>query len=450
MKRNFFGIRTSALFEMLLFFLITLAIDLFLGNGNRFNNAYPHPFWLIVLLITIQYGTSEGLVCSVLASIFLLVGNIPEQQLHQTIYDYLLYIAYRPLLWCGSAILFGQLSSRHIFQKEKLREAIIESREHEALITESYNKLKAVKEMLEVQIASQLKGVSVTYEAIKSLEIMDQSLILSGLVDVVRKILKPHKFSIYSFGANGFEAISCSGWQSDESFATRFAPDSVLYQNIIKERQLICVVNAEHAKILNKEGVLAAPLINPFTNEIFGMLKIEEIEFLELNLSNIAIFKNLCDVVGTAYANANKYQLLYSDSIRHFESGVLSYKTFEFQSQLLQDLNINQAILKVNINNVSHFSHNHYYLFLRLFVEKLKEKLPPTARIFIGRRSNYQLIILFPNTSLAEAKSFIALFNELKLSLKEYGNEEFLSKVEFACQFDLIKGNQIKQEKHYG
>ena len=53
------GLRKSALIEMSLFFLVTLLLDVLATGGTRFWEVAPHPFWIIVILMTVQYGSAE-------------------------------------------------------------------------------------------------------------------------------------------------------------------------------------------------------------------------------------------------------------------------------------------------------------------------------------------------------------------------------------------------------
>src|SRR5215218_6779966 len=77
--RSILGLRVSALVETLLFLAIALLVDAWLGAGDRFSDISPHPFCIIVLLVSTYYGTNEGLATAALCGIAALAGHIPEQ-----------------------------------------------------------------------------------------------------------------------------------------------------------------------------------------------------------------------------------------------------------------------------------------------------------------------------------------------------------------------------------
>ena len=79
--RRLLGVRVAAWVEIALFFVAVLAIDALLLDGDRFWDVRPHPFWLIVILVAVQYGANASLVAALTASLALTVGNLPVPEL---------------------------------------------------------------------------------------------------------------------------------------------------------------------------------------------------------------------------------------------------------------------------------------------------------------------------------------------------------------------------------
>ena len=91
--------RTSPIAETSLFIAAVLASDVIWGAGDRFIHLDPHPFWVIVLFMAVQYGTTEALLATGACTIALLAGNMPTQAFGQSIHDYALQILLTPPLW---------------------------------------------------------------------------------------------------------------------------------------------------------------------------------------------------------------------------------------------------------------------------------------------------------------------------------------------------------------
>jgi len=82
------GIRVSALVEIASFFFIMFLISLFFGLDFNFFSASPHPFWIVVVLISTQYGTTEGLIAALSAFLIFLLGPYPERTILQETFVY--------------------------------------------------------------------------------------------------------------------------------------------------------------------------------------------------------------------------------------------------------------------------------------------------------------------------------------------------------------------------
>src|SRR6202012_796038 len=90
-------VNRSAIVEMTVFLAGVILLDFMFGDGTRFINTPLHPFWIIILLVTVQYGPIEALIAALLSSAVLLVGNLPEQSLSETMYQYLLRVTLTPI-----------------------------------------------------------------------------------------------------------------------------------------------------------------------------------------------------------------------------------------------------------------------------------------------------------------------------------------------------------------
>jgi len=54
-RRSLAGVRVSAILEIAMFLGVALAADRIFFDGSRFRSAPQHPFWILVLLVAVQY-----------------------------------------------------------------------------------------------------------------------------------------------------------------------------------------------------------------------------------------------------------------------------------------------------------------------------------------------------------------------------------------------------------
>jgi len=196
-ERRIAGWRLAALIEIAAFLALALLIDWYFFAGDRFINVQPHPFWIIVLLVAAQYGTSEALVATVAASAALLVGNLPQQRLDQDIYAYLLDLARNPILWLATVIFIGEISSRHRSRIRELAQLLDTAERRERTVDAAYRKVAAAKSELEVRVAGQMKTVVALHQAAKAIDRARPEEVLLGVDKIVQAILNPRQYSVH-------------------------------------------------------------------------------------------------------------------------------------------------------------------------------------------------------------------------------------------------------------
>ena len=301
-------INRSAIIETLVFLVAAVLIDLMFGDGIRFANMPIHPFWAIVLLVTVQYGPIEALTAALLSSAFLLVGNLPEQSMSETMYEYILRITLTPFLWIVTALVLGSIRSRQREERKSLINQLYKSEQAAAAIAENYKAAKQSKERLELRLAEERCSVLTVYEVAKTLETLDPAEAMAGVETLVRTALNPKKFSLYRWKSNALTLDTPYGWEKDEKYEQKFTANSNLVRRVLKDNQVLSIVREEDEKILDGEGMLAGPIIDEETGTVFGVLKIEDTNFADLGIRTHEIFRIVCTWIARVCVNINKYE----------------------------------------------------------------------------------------------------------------------------------------------
>ena len=306
--RSLLGLRVAALLETLVFLALALALDRHFGAGDRFAGVTPHPFWAIVLLVSAQYGAKEGLAAALLASAAFLAGNLPEQGFSEDLHAWLLRATTEPILWIFAAIGIGEIRDGHRRERDSLREELREAREQAEGLADAYERLSRLKDHLEARVAGQASTVHSIFLATRGIERQDTGEVLAGVQQLVAGAMHPRKFSLYLLCDRTLEAAFSEGWSEDDGFACSFGPSSPLHQAVVGHRRFLVATRPSHGLALGTEGLLAGPLICPDTDEVIGMLKIEEMDFLDLNPASVGTFQVLCTWIGAAYSSAQRLE----------------------------------------------------------------------------------------------------------------------------------------------
>jgi polysaccharide biosynthesis protein PelD len=401
------GIRLSAVVEMVFGLVVLVLIDTFLGAGDRFWNVNPHPFWIVVLMIAVQYGTAEALVCAIMATLFYLLGNLPAQAEGVSYYDWLYSLAVNPVLWIIAAWIVGELRQRHIRERNTLVREVEESHQREDLIASSYSFVKNRKESLEVQVSGQLLSAIDAYRAAKSVETLDPKSVMQGVERLVKSVLGPQKFSLFIATENKLNASIIHGWAVNDKYAQEIDSYSPLFQAVVGQRELLVVANETHEVSLDNQGILAGPIMEPESGRVIGMLKIEQMDFTSLSLNTVETFRAVSDWIGTALVNARNYQSVKAEAIINPERNILSYSYFKRQSEYMRTLakrvGFDLSMLVIKLNDGKAMNDADRVTVARQIGESVKTVLRSVDLAFDYQTDGEEYSILLPATTQAGA-----------------------------------------------
>lgn len=317
-------IRMSALIEIGLFLVIALAIDIIFGARDRFFSVQPHPFWIIVLLTSVQYGVKEGLLAALASSVVLLIGNIPDRQEGFDAFTHLYDVFLNPVLWFVAALVLGEMRQRHVRRQQKMAQELYDSRVREESIAEKYSEIRKIKENLEFRVAGQLRTAFSTYEAARAIEAVEPKAVLAGVESLIGNLIGAERYSMFIFRNGKLELELSHGWPSENAYPREYDSNSVMYQEMVVKGKILNMVNEDDERKLQGHGVLAGCFYDVLSGRIFGVLKIESMGFAALNFSTIESFKVLCEWVGAAYGRAVGFQVVKKSSMINPDSQVLS------------------------------------------------------------------------------------------------------------------------------
>lgn len=307
-QRRILGIRSSAIVEVLLLVAIVLLLDAFVGRGNRFVHVSPHPFWIVVLLTATYYGSREALFATAVCSAALLVGQFPERATDEGGYAWLLRAVREPLLWLLAAMVLGSI--RDAFRARMLRthERVALLAERSQALSQACERLTRQKATLETRIASQDLTVHAMYNASRAVERDGVGDVLMGVAELVRTTLGPRKFSLYLLQGSRLEAAISEGWQPGDRFLRVLDEDAELHRCVVQSRRVLVAVNPNDEATLREEGVMAGPIVDTDADAVVGMLKVEAMDYLDLNATAVQNFRLLCDWIGASLTHAQRIE----------------------------------------------------------------------------------------------------------------------------------------------
>jgi hypothetical protein len=405
------GVRLSAIVEIALFLGVALVIDKAFLDGHRFQSMPWHPFWILVLLVSVQYGTNAALLAAAAASGALLIGNIPSQPISQDRFAWLFELGRLPLLWFVSAVVLGELRVRQIRERDDLRRQFEETAGRERLLADAYKKLGGVRDALETRLASQLKTAVGMYESARAIEKLDPSEVLMGMANLIHSVMTPEKFSAWLLQNGQLDLAVHEGWSEAEHMPHHYTQDSQLFVEIVARQRVLSVANSDDAFALAGAGMVAAPIVVPDTGRVIGMLKIEKLGFLDLTFSNLQMLRVLCQWIGAAYDNAVRYQAARAESVMNAETELLAYgylsRQLSFLRALAMRVGFDLTMIVCRLENPDELTDEQRALTPRIFSRCAAQALRKTDLAFDHQRTGTEFAIILPASPVSHAEVVI-------------------------------------------
>ncbi|MFN8057625.1 MAG: GAF domain-containing protein [Vicinamibacterales bacterium] len=406
--------RWSGALEIALFLGLALAVDAVWGQGDRFWTVEPHPFWVIVLLMATQYGTRDALMAAAASSAALLVFNVPAHQIDQDVHAYTVTVLLRPLLWTLAALVLGELRMSHRRTFAALVERVTSSERQVDVLSRTHQELTSIKERLETRLAGQMRTAVSVYQAAKTLESLDPRKVLEGAAELVRIGLNARAYSVFLLEGSELRLASAAGWREGARFPDRYAESSALFQAVVGRQRFVSVAQVDGEQTLAGEGLVAGPLVHPRTGALIGMLKVEELAFLDLNLSSLHTFQALCEWVSLAYANAREHEAtrVLDDETSLYASGFLDRQA-AYLAHIARRFGFDLSMLLLRVE-VDGLTDDLRAKVPSALADVAREVLRKTDLAFDYRQSDHQFAVLLPG---APAENVLVVADKLAAGL---------------------------------
>lgn len=268
--------------ELGVIYLALFLIDLlFFAEAGGFFALSPHPFWLPVLLISLQYGFVRAIAAAASAIALNWLFLAPEQVLGQPYFDYLIRNSVTPTMWLCVALVVGELRQRQILDQAHADEELKRLREQAEVLSRHCNETTQANLELQLKIAAG-KTAPIEHALIQlgSRQSLDLQQFLSSFEDALGSLLGKHKASAFvNHDRICLKLAFQFGWSDTDRYRRDFEMGHPLYQAVVDQAQSVSAYRSTwDSHVLQDEGVVAVPIHYIHHGGVYAMLKIEEAE----------------------------------------------------------------------------------------------------------------------------------------------------------------------------
>lgn len=395
----------TAWVEIALFLAATVAIDLWFQDGTRFWAISPHPFWAIVLLTAVQYGTNAAMAAAVAATVTLLTGELPAQTFDQNRFEYLFMLAKLPVLWLLSAVALGELALRHRRQRDDAIEIAQSERGRADDLSEAYDTARSALDRIEEYVAAEATSTArvLTLAANKDKQLPGRA--LECALEMVGALVSPRKFSL-SFLDDGVLRVGLQeGWAVEDSWPLAVGPDDPLFQAIVGERRRVVASHAADEAILAGRGVIAVPVVAGSENPVRGMLRIEDAALTAMTFARIELVDALGAWIGAALLDAERLARAQANAIAMNDLAVCSPAFLRRQETVMRALASRGrfSLSELHISLPGPYTRDQRERVAHAIAEATQAVLRPTDQVFSQNQTGDRLVILLPLSDATDA-----------------------------------------------
>jgi hypothetical protein len=268
-----------ALVELLVLLVVPILLEWLLPNFPDLTQIQPHPYWLPILLLSLQYGTVSGFLAAIVAIIGAWLIGWPEQDIGENHFQYLVRIWTLPVLWIGTALILGQFRMRQIMQKIELQRQV-EKLEHERTTLGDYAKrMRRRCDELERSMTARATPDAVRLvDALAALRSTKVSNIETTFRQCMHALLPEGQASLFVADGDGLTLVASFGWPRNARFARRLETSAPLTRAVLGDMRAVSSLHPGDELVLAGEGLIAVPAMLPGRSAIVGMLKAEDLD----------------------------------------------------------------------------------------------------------------------------------------------------------------------------
>ena len=349
-------------FSLAAFYLVIIAVNIFLfPDQPGFIGLNPHPYLIAVLLVAGRFGLFEALLAAGVGSGILAVYTVLENQpyFHWGLFaerDYLIPV----LSYFIAALIVGEIRRFNKTYERALKKENEQLRADRERLKEQLEIVTQIKEELENRIIGQEETVHSLYQATKALETLEEKAFYKALTQLTARFTGATKVSLYiiDYPNETIHRVARFGYDHPPEGDDTFPLYEGIFDVILQMNRLLTIKDISdtpsYFKIWQRSKHRAYAYVPiSMASVTVGILTVDDIPFLKLNISTIRILALIAELAVPALKNIIKFQDLQEMVKIDPVTGLLKYESFlsmasiEYKKSVRYKLDFSLVLLEV-------------------------------------------------------------------------------------------------------
>ena len=291
------------LVELVVLYSLLLVLAFVLPGQNELTAFDPHPFWIPVLLLSVQYGPLGGFAAALVGSLLHWLIGAPVQAGGEDFYDYVYRIWREPMLWLGASVVLGGLRAQQIDKVEALRMQLGEAQTQRRAIAVLADNLKRHCAELERGAAcAEDRSIESGLAALRAVECAPPERLGVAVADAVHRLLGNAAYTVMEVRDGRLQVHEALSVRGNRSAAGGVGVASMppAAAEVLSRRRNLSVHYADDADLLAGVGVMASPIVAA-GDRWLGALVVHTMDPVVLASGAEASVAALCGSIGGAW-----------------------------------------------------------------------------------------------------------------------------------------------------
>lgn len=348
-------LRWTSVVETVLFLAVAAAVNgLISADRPGFRGVEPHPYWIIVLLISLRYRLPEALVCATLAAGAVVLYTILPGDTGYAFSAIRIFEDFRhPVLFVLVAGVISSFTQQLLERNAELsRQRQQDQQDIEDLRDANQARTVALKS-LEGRIASEFTSILDLFSELSLTRRMRADQIRSRLLDVLSTYVHAESVSYYEVEGNDLRRSFAIGERAVGQVVRR--ADDIVLDEAIRKTEIAHLGHVPGAGDFERyEGSLLAGALRAADFRVLGVVAIESMPFVDYNPHTFKLFSTIVDWWGTVLEEQLRLEEQRQKSVFDDDLGLYNYPYFtdrlrqEFERASRFSLPMSLALVRID------------------------------------------------------------------------------------------------------
>jgi hypothetical protein len=284
--------RFSYIIEAILFLTAIIAVGYLIGDPGFINHEF-HPFYFVILLITIRYGYGRGVYSMLLSGVLYTVFFLTQRE-YANIYE-IIENCYQPLTFLAFWMFIGLLVDIDKKKIDYLTKIKIRHEKNLSQKAEEIKKLNIINENISNELITSDQSFNILFERTKNLFNEDIMMLYKAAHEILVKIIQTSEAYILYLEGDKYEIASPENPPKDWSY---FDIHDKEIKEVRQSHIFIRLDMLDSHMITSQTPVFVGPIIHQSTDTLFGIIIVQELDLQKYNKNTFRTFVNLCKWMG--------------------------------------------------------------------------------------------------------------------------------------------------------